>query len=116
MNFTLEINTPERGSNLGFKTIYFNAFKINIIEKDKGKDLSKFYHIVIKLRTIDNEIIKTKSGAGRMMIAESDYQNYGRLAKMLTSYEYRNKLIDRKKIDDEFVNFILSRMTGNYQL
>lgn len=116
MKFTLEITKPESGSNLGFKTIHFNAFKINIIERYSGKTTSKFYHIVIKLRTIDDEIINTKEGAGRIKLKESDYQAYGQLARALTSYEYRNKLVDRKKIDDDFINFVLSRMVGHYEL
>ncbi|SHK66374.1 prevent-host-death protein [Epilithonimonas mollis] len=116
MNFTLEITAPERGSNILFKTIYFNAFKINIIERYSGKGHNKFYHIIIKLRTIDDEIILTKNGAGRMKISESDFESYGRLSKVLNSYEYRNKLMDRKTVDDKFVNFILSKMVNNYQL
>ncbi|GGG63748.1 prevent-host-death protein [Epilithonimonas arachidiradicis] len=116
MNFTLEITPQERDSNLAFKTIYFNAFKINIIERYSGKGQGKFYHIVIKLRTIDNEIINTKDGAGRIKIKEADFRNYVRVSKPLNSYEYKNKLIDRKKVEDEFVNFILSRMVGHYQL
>jgi len=117
MNFKLEINARERGSNLSFKTIYFNAFKINIIERySGGKGQEKFYHIVIKLRTIDDNIIKTKNGAGRIMLNESDFEQYGRLSKVLSSYEYRNKLMDRKLIEDEFTNFILGKMVAHYQL
>ena len=117
MNFKLEINARERGSNLSFKTIYFNAFKINIIERySGGKGHDRFYHIVIKLRTIDDNIIQTKSGAGRIMLSENDFDQYGRMAKVLSSYEYRNKLMDRKIIEDEFVNFILGKMVAHYQL
>lgn len=116
MNFTLEINKPEQGSNLGFKTIYFNAFKINIIERYTGKGQTHFYHVVIKLRTIEDKIINTIKGTGRIMLKEADYQTYSRLSKVLSSYEYRNKLINRNKVEDEFVNFILSRMVGQYQL
>ncbi len=117
MNFRLEINARERGSKLSFKTIYFNAFKINIIERySGGKANERFYHIVIKLRTIEDEIIKTKSGASRIMLSENDFQKYGELVKILGSYEYRNKLMDRKIIEDEFVNFILGKMVAHYQL
>ncbi|WP_312822812.1 prevent-host-death protein [Epilithonimonas sp.] len=116
MKFTLEITKPEIGSKLGFKTIYFNAFKINIIERYSNSTPSKFYHIVVKLRTINDEIINTKTGSGRLMIKESDFLPYSHLAKALTSYDYRNHNVDRNKIEDDFINFVLSRMAVHYQL
>ncbi|MFC4163441.1 prevent-host-death protein [Epilithonimonas zeae] len=116
MKFTVEITRPEKRSNLGYKTIYFTAFKINIIERYSSKGSFNFHHIIVKLRTVEDEIINTKTGAGRIKIEESDFPTYGRLVKALTSYEFRNKLIDRSKTEDEFVNFILSRMAWHYQL
>lgn len=114
MNYKLEIIPRERGSKLAFKTILFNAFKINVIERFSGN--GKFYHIIIKLRTSDNEIVNTKDGNGRIKIDEKDFESYGKISKVLDSYEFRNGLTDRKEVEDNYVNYILSKIATRYQL
>ncbi|GGG63784.1 prevent-host-death protein [Epilithonimonas arachidiradicis] len=116
MNYKLEINAQERGSKLHFKTIYFDAFKVNIIERYTGVKQPKILHIIIKLRTLTDEIINTKSDSGRVKLKDETFDSYAEFAKPLTSYEYRNKLIDRKAVEEKFVNFILGHVIANYQL
>ncbi len=116
MEFRLEIDPLNPKSNLLFKTIYFKAFKINIIERYSGKGFKNIHHIIIKLRSLDDEIIPTISGASRIKVKESFYQHYLKMCQLLSSYEYRNKLIDTKPVEDQFVNFILSQMIGKYEL
>lgn len=116
MEFRVEIDPINPKSKLQFKTIYFKAFKINIIERYSGKGFQNFYHIIIKLRTIENELIPTIDGASRIKIDESFFPAYLRLSQSLSSYEYRKKLMDTKTLEDQFVNFILSQMIGKYQI
>lgn len=116
MEFRLEIDPINPKSNLTFKTIYFKAFKINIIERYSGKGFKNIHHVIIKLRSLDDEIIPTINGASRIKIKESFYQHYLKISRPLSSYDYRNKLLDTKTVDDQFVNFILSQMIGKYQL
>ena len=42
------------------------------------------------------------------MIKGDELETYQRLVKALGSYEYRNKLINRKAVDEDYVHFILS--------
>ena len=76
----------------------------------------KFHHVLFKVRTLDNAIIKTKNGNNRIMIKGDELETYQRLVKALGSYEYRNKLINRKAVDEDYVHFILSLVISNYTL
>ncbi len=116
MEFRLEIQHVDRKSKLQFKTIYFKSFKVNIIERYSGAGFQNLHHLIIKLRTVDDTIINTVNGNSRIKVQEAYHPQYLRLAKILASYEYRNKLMDTKMVDDEYVNFILSRMIGQYEL
>ena len=50
------------------------------------------------------------------MIKGDELETYQRLVKALGSYEYRNKLINRKAVDEDYVHFILSTVISNYTL
>lgn len=116
MEFRLDIEPVDRKSKLQFKTIHFKNFKVNIIERYSGPGFQNLYHLIIKLRTTDDQIINTITGNSRIKVPEAYHADFLRLAKTLASYEYRNKLMNTKMVDDEFVNFILMRMIGHYEL
>ncbi|HCA10001.1 MULTISPECIES: hypothetical protein [Chryseobacterium] len=118
MNYTLELNTQEPGSNIVFNTIVFDPFKVNIIERYVGKMNfhPKLSYVLFKIRTLDNEIIKTRDGNGRVKIKGDHFETYQRLVRVLNSYDYKNKLINRKEADQDYVHFILSLVLANYQL
>lgn len=116
MEFRLEIEPADRKSKLQFKTIHFKSFKVNIIERYSGTGFQNLYHLIIKLRTTDNKIINTIKGNGRIKVPEMYHGEYMRLGKTISSYEYRNKLLNTKIVDDDYVNFILMRMVGHYEL
>lgn len=118
MNYTLELNTQEPGSNIVFNNIVFDAFKVNIVERHIGtmRSRSKLNHVLFKVRTLDNDLIKTKAGNGRIKIKGEDFEIYQRAMQTLASYEYKNKLINRKKVEEEYVHFILRLVISNYAL
>ncbi len=118
MNFNLELNTQEGGANIVFNNIVFDFFKVNIVEKHSiVKRLNPSINFVIfKLRTLDDEIIKTKNGNGRVKIKGNALEVYKKLITVLNSYEYKNRFIDRKIAEKEFVDFILSMVVTNYEL
>lgn len=114
MNYTLEQEFPDK--SLAFRTIFFDTFKINIIERYRNvKSPTVVYnHIVIKLRTLDDQIIKTKKETVSKKLAEEDYQTYSRLSQKLSPSRYRNA--EKVQQEQEFVHYILLKVLENYDL
>jgi hypothetical protein len=118
MNYTLELNTQESYSNVIFNTIVFDSFKVNIVERYTGRMNfnPKLSYALFKVRTPDNGIIKTKDDNGRVKIKGNHFDTYTKLANMLASYDYKNKLINTLEAQRDYVHFILSLVIVNYQL
>ncbi len=118
MNYTLELNTQEPNSNIVFNTIVFESFKVNIVERYVGKMRfsPKLCHALFKIRTLDNEIISTRDGNLRVKIKDNNFDTYQRLISVLNSYDYKNRLINRKEVEQDYVHFILSLVIANYDL
>ncbi len=114
MNYKLELNTQEIGSNVVFNNIIFDFFKVNIVERLSKNQAASF--IIFKVRTLNNEIIKTKKDSGRVKLKGDAFLTYKKLIKVLNSYEYKNKLINRKIAEQNFVDFILSQVVSNYTM
>ncbi|MDR6404065.1 ribosomal protein S10 [Chryseobacterium ginsenosidimutans] len=78
MNYTLELNTQEHGSNIVFNTIIFDSFKVNIVERYVGlmNANPKLCEALFKVRTLDNELIKTKKGNSRIKIKGKNFEVY----------------------------------------
>ena len=51
-----------------------------------------------------------------MKIKDENLEKYKELIKRLYSYDYKNKLINRKEADQDYVYFILDLVIRNYQL
>ncbi len=118
MNYTLELNTQEHGSNIVFNNIVFDSFKVNIVERHAGSMRSrlKLNHVLFKVRTLDDNLIQTKDGNGRIKIKGEDFEMYQKVIQPLSSYEYKNKLINRKEVEENYVHFILRLVILNYTL
>ncbi|MDF2553915.1 MAG: prevent-host-death protein [Chryseobacterium sp.] len=118
MNYKLELNTQKPGSKIVFNTIVFDWFKINIVERYMGRMEAnpKLCEVLFKVRTLDDDIIKRKDGHLRIRIKGEDFEEYQKLSKVLNSYDYRNKLLNRKDADQEYVHFILRLVIANYEL
>ncbi|RZJ40998.1 MAG: prevent-host-death protein [Chryseobacterium sp.] len=118
MNYKLELNTQEPGSKIVFHTIVFDSFKINVVERYMGRMNSnpKLCEVLFKVRTLDDTLIKRKDGNLRIKIKGEDFDTYQKLSGVLHSYDYRNKLINRKEADQEYVFFILKLVITNYDL
>ncbi|MEG0925107.1 MULTISPECIES: prevent-host-death protein [Chryseobacterium] len=118
MNYKLELNTQEPNSKIVFHNILFDAFKINVVERFIGSMKSRptLCEVLFKVRTIDNELIKRKDDNIRVKIKGDDFETYQKLARVLSSYEYKNKLINRKDAEQNYVHFILSLVIANYNL
>ncbi|KMQ68945.1 prevent-host-death protein [Chryseobacterium sp. FH2] len=118
MNYTLELNTQEPGSNVVFNTIVFDSFKVNIVERYTGRMNFNptLCHVLFKIRTLDNDIIATKSGNVRVKIKGDEFESYQKLIQVLNSYDYKNRLINREEVEQEYVHFILRLVISNYEL
>jgi hypothetical protein len=115
MNYKLQLHTPESTANLIFNTIYFDAFKVNIVERYYGP-MPKSCEVVFKVRTLDDQIVQRKDGNVKIKVKDGDLDIYKRLLKTLQSYEYKNHLINRNDAEQDFVHFILRLVIMNYQL
>ncbi|GGP02635.1 hypothetical protein GCM10010992_07910 [Cloacibacterium rupense] len=114
MNYKIELNMQERGSDLVYNNILFDFFKVNIVERLTKKKTVSF--VIFKVRTLNNELINTKDGHGRVKLKEDAFLKYNQLIKVLNSYEYEKKLINRKNAEQEFVDFILGLVVSNYNM
>lgn len=118
MNYKLALNTQEPNSNIVFNTIIFDSFKVNIVERYAGSMNSrpKLCEALFKIRTLDDAIIEKKDGNMRVKIKGDEFETYLKLTQRLNSYEYKNKLINRKDAEQDYVHFILSLVISNYNL
>ena len=116
MNYTLELNAQDSNFPIIFHNILFDAFKINIIERYTSIKKPKLSKIVIKIRTLDDEIIKTKTDTSRIVLKDNDYVTYEKLSRTLSSYEYRKRLINQKQNDQEYVDFVLQLVIKYYPI
>ncbi|MFP7655181.1 MULTISPECIES: prevent-host-death protein [Chryseobacterium] len=118
MNYKLALNTQEPNSNIVFNTIMFDSFKINIVERYAGSMNArpKLCEVLFKVRTLDDNIIQKRDGNMRVKIKGDTFDDYQKLSQKLNSYEYKNKLINRKDAEQDYVHFILSLVIANYDL
>ncbi|WP_028121517.1 hypothetical protein [Epilithonimonas tenax] len=118
MNYSLELNVQDAGSNIVFNTIFLNSFKINIVERytvKVGKN-QKLCEVLFKVRTLDDQLIKKKDGNINLYFRGDDFFKYQKLKNIFSSYHYRKKLINRKEAEQDYVHFILSLAVMNYEL
>ncbi|GEN67406.1 MULTISPECIES: hypothetical protein [Chryseobacterium] len=118
MNYKLELNTQKPNSKIVFNTIIFDSFKVNIVERYIGSMQSRptLCEALFKVRTLDDDLIKRRDGNVRIKIKGDQFEAYQELIGKLSSYEYKNKLINRKDVEQDYVHFILSLVISNYQL
>lgn len=95
MNYKLELNKQGIGPNIIFHNIIFDFFKV---------------------RTLNDEIINTKKGNGRVKLKGDTFLTYKEMVKVLNSYEYQNKIINRESSKQKFVDFILGLVVSNYKI
>ena len=95
MNYKLELNKQGIGPNIIFHNIIFDFFKV---------------------RTLNDEIINTKKGNGRVKLKGDTFLTYKEIIKVLNSYEYQNKIINRETAKQKFVDFILGLVVSNYKI
>lgn len=115
MNYKLQLNIKESNPNLTFNTIFFDAFKVNIVERYYGS-VPKLCDVIFRVRTLDDVIVKRKDGHVKIRIENDDLEVYKRLLRVLNSYNYRNHLINRSEAEQDFVHFILRLVIMNYSL
>lgn len=118
MNYKLELNTQEPNSKIVFHNILFDSFKVNIVERYIGSMKSRLTlcEALFKVRTLDDQLVTRRDGNMRVKIKGDEFEVYERLAKKLSSYEYKNKLINRKDAEQDYVHFILGLVIANYEL
>lgn len=115
MNYKLELDNSEQPI-LRFKNIIFDSFKINVVERfSTSKNINITYsHILIKLRTSDDKIIKTKNGTVSKKLGVEDFKTYGSLSRALNGWKYRNDKEYRLKAENDFVQYIMFLALDHY--
>ena len=96
----------------------FDFFKVNIVErysKSINSNQSPDF-VIFKVRTLNDEIINTKKGNGRVKLKGDTFLTYKEMVKVLNSYEYQNKIINRETAKQKFVDFILGLVVSNYKI
>ena len=118
MNYKLELNKQGIGPNIIFHNIIFDFFKVNIVErypKSMASTLSPDF-VIFKVRTLNDEIINTKKGNGRVKLKGDTFLTYKEIIKVLNSYEYQYRFIYRDSAIQKFVDFILGLVVSNYKI
>jgi hypothetical protein len=118
MNYKLELNVQPNGTKTIFNLITFDTFKINIIDRFRGNMTyrPKLIETILKVRTLDNQLINTKSGNKRVILKDLDLEKYRRLIITLNSYEYKTKKINQWDQKEKYVNFMISLVLSNYKV
>ncbi len=118
MQYTLELDIRNAGSNVVFNNILLNSFKVNIVERyseDRAARL-KLREVMFKVRTLDDKIIEKKDGNLNTYIKGDRFSEYQKFKNVLSSFHYRKKLINTKEAEQDLVHFILSMVVSNYDL
>lgn len=118
MQYELELNTQEAGSNVIFNTITLNAFKVNIVERysESKNNRPKLCEVHFKVRTLENVIIQKKDGNVNQYMRGEEFLKYSNLKNVLNSPYYKRKLMNTKEAEQDFIHFILSLVVLNYEL
>ena len=118
MNYTLELDIRQDGSNVVFNNIVLNSFKVNIVERYSEDKSAKLIlrEVLFKVRTLDDQILEKKDGNLNSYIRGDGFAEYQKFKKVLSSPHYRKKLINKKEAEQDLVHFILSMVVHNYDL
>jgi hypothetical protein len=117
MNYTLELNINEGKSNVVFNNILLNSFKVNIVERyaENSAKNPKLCEVLFKVRTLDDQILEKKDGNLNTYIRGDGFTKYQNFKKVLSSYHYKKRLINREEAEQDLVHFILSMVVSNYE-
>lgn len=118
MNYKLELNVQPNGTKTIFNSITFATFKINIIDRYKGNMIQNpiLLETIFKVRTLDNQLIESKRGNTRIILKDTDMENYRKLINTINSRQYKTKKIDQIMANEKYVNFMISLLLSNYNL
>ena len=116
MNFQLELHTQNHGSNIVFNNIIFQGYKVNIIERYKGKMNHKpqLTHVIFKVRTLDDNLLQTIDGHLRVKVKGDELEAYKK--KTAVFVLYKNRRLHTKENEYDYMHFVLSIILANYQL
>jgi len=116
MNFQLELHTQNYGSNIVFNNIIFQGYKVNIIERYKGKmnNNPELTQLVFKVRTVEDHLLQTLDGHSRVKIKGEDLEAYKRKKSVLIPY--KNRRLHSKENEYDYMHFVLTIILANYQL
>ena len=76
----------------------------------------RYFNYFKEITTLNDEIINTKKGNGRAKLKGDTFLTYKEMVKVLNSYEYQNKIINRETAKQKFVDFILGLVVSNYKI
>ena len=118
MNYKLELSTRDLSSPLVFNTITFESFKINIIERYAGRLYidTKLVEVFIKVRTLNDHLVKKIDGNTRVRVTGSDLTIYKQLTKALQSEDINKEPKNQLLFEQDYVYFILKLVLNNYEL
>lgn len=116
MKYKLELHTKDSFSNIVFNNIIFDSFKINIIERYIGRVnyYEKLSKVVIKVRTLDDQIIRKNDGNIKLRILNKELKSYKQITKQLNTSVIKGKSADIKSAEHDYVYLILNSVIGQY--
>jgi len=116
MNFQLELHTQNYGSNIVFNNIIFQGYKVNIIERYKGKMSYKpqLTHVIFKVRTLNEHLLQTVYGHSRVKVKADDLEVYKKKTALLLPY--KNRKLHTKQNEYDYMHFVLTIILSNYHL
>ena len=116
MNFQLELNTQNSGSNIVFNNIIFQGYKVNIIERYKGKMNYKpqLTHVIFKVRTLEDHLLQTSNGHSRVKVKADYLESYKKKTSILVPY--KNRMLHTKEDKYDYMHFVLTIILSNYHL
>ncbi|WP_312076157.1 prevent-host-death protein [Chryseobacterium sp.] len=117
MQYRLEWRVKSEDPDIIFHNLYFNTFKINIIERygKNSKGYPKLLEVLFKVRTLDDELMMKKDGSGRVRVRHELFARYKEIVKEL---QFKNKYQrqNRKVLEQEYIDFLLLIVIKNYNI
>lgn len=116
MNYKLERQIQHSHAKIIFNTIFFDTFKIHSIERYMGRmeNRPKLLEVYIKVRTLDDRLIKKNDGNIRICLKGEEFSIYERLVGQFSSFRYQSKKIERESVEQDFVYFMLKLIIKTY--
>ncbi|KQT20577.1 hypothetical protein ASG31_17570 [Chryseobacterium sp. Leaf404] len=117
MHYRLEKRLESRDPNVRFNTVYFNTFKINVIERytNKKAETKSLCEAKFKVRTLEDKLIFKKNGEVTSYLRNENFIIYKSLLKAIQPQNLNDRLQQNQDREQDYVYFLLKIALENYQ-